>query len=236
MVAPKGIPEPPVPPAQAAAPRFEIRECRLPECRFRFPVTGAELGTTACPHCGGPLRVAVSGTLGQERTSAQPEARLSHVGALLDNIRSIYNTGSIFRSADGAGIAHLYLCGMTATPQHPKVMKTALGAQERVGWSYHRNALEIATQLASEGVALWALEDGGEGCSLFACAPPRAPTVIIAGNEVTGVDPGLLEVCERRVSIPMRGMKKSLNVATAFGIAAYWLTHRRDLAVTAIPH
>lgn len=236
MAVAKAAPEVSSRPMAVAAPAYEIRECRSPQCRFRFPVAGAELGTPACPRCGGLLRVAAAGTLARACAGMRAGPSASHVGALLDNIRSIYNTGSIFRSADGAGIGHLYLCGMTATPQHPKLAKTALGAQEWASWSYHPNALDVARQLAAEGVALWALEDTGDSCSLFTCAPPITPTVIIVGNEVIGVDPGLLDVCEQHVTIPMHGLKRSLNVATAFGIAAYWLAYRRELPVAAAPH
>jgi tRNA G18 (ribose-2'-O)-methylase SpoU len=147
------------------------------------------------------------------------------VEALLDNIRSIYNVGSMFRTADGAGIRHLHLCGMTATPEQPKVVKTALGAEQAVGWTFHPNGLEAAEGLQKQGYRLWALEGGRRAEPLFAAQvdPAGPPILLVVGNEVAGVDPAILERCERVLSIPMSGVKQSLNVVVAFGIAAYFL-------------
>ncbi len=145
--------------------------------------------------------------------------------ALLENIRSIFNVGAIFRIADGAGMQHLYLTGITATPEHPKVAKTALGAETAVPWSYYPNGLEAAQALRAQNFQLWALEGGSRAVSLFSLRNEELtrPVALVAGNEVAGVDPGILELCERVVYIPMQGSKRSLNVAVAFGIAAYFL-------------
>jgi tRNA G18 (ribose-2'-O)-methylase SpoU len=148
-------------------------------------------------------------------------------------VRSVHNTGSIFRSADGAGFATLYLCGVTPTPQNPKLGKTALGAHTALRWEWAPNAVVLAQTLREEGHTLWALEEGPEAESLYTIAPPRPPTVLVVGSEVTGVDPGLLALCERRVAIPMRGVKRSLNVATAFGVAALELSERMAAALAA---
>jgi 23S rRNA (guanosine2251-2'-O)-methyltransferase len=149
---------------------------------------------------------------------------------LLDNVRSTFNVGSIFRSADGAAFQHLYLCGITPTPAHPKVAKTALTAEQTVAWSQHTNALDLAEALQGRGHHLWALEDAPDATSLFAAQlpPPDQPLVLIVGHEVTGVDPGLLALCDQVVALPMGGVKRSLNVAIAFGIAAYTVRFLRD--------
>jgi tRNA G18 (ribose-2'-O)-methylase SpoU len=146
---------------------------------------------------------------------------------LLDNIRSIYNVGAIFRTADGVGIRHLHLCGLTATPEHAKVRKTALGAEQAVPWTYYRNSLEAVTQLKARGMHLWALESYPDARSLFEVAHELVsyPTVLVVGNEVSGVDPGILAQCHGKVSLPMHGVKESLNVAVAFGAAVYVLRH-----------
>lgn len=161
------------------------------------------------------------------------------IAALVDNVRSAFNIGSIFRCADGAGVTHLYLCGVTPTPTHPKVAKTALGAEQNVDWSHHNNSLDVAHQLKLEGRLFWALENGPDAGSLLTVEPPPASRglVLVIGNEVTGVDPGLLALCDHTVAIPMWGTKRSLNVAVAFGVAVYmlrlrWLSHARFENIT----
>jgi tRNA G18 (ribose-2'-O)-methylase SpoU len=145
------------------------------------------------------------------------------VEGLLDNIRSVYNVGSILRTADGAGLTHLHLCGITSPPTHPKVAKTALGAELSVAWSQHRNGLDTAVALQEQGCQLWAIEDSPQAESLFAVPAPASSEriVLVVGNEIAGIDPEILARCDRVLQIPMQGHKKSLNVATAFGIAAY---------------
>ncbi len=144
---------------------------------------------------------------------------------LLDNVRSAYNTGSIFRIAGGVGVASIHLCGITPTPAQSKVAKTALGAEAAVPWFYSPNAPRAAVDLREHGVALWALENAQGSTALLddALPPNESGVCLIVGNEITGIDPGLLSMCERILHIPMEGSKGSLNVAVAFGIAAYWL-------------
>jgi tRNA G18 (ribose-2'-O)-methylase SpoU len=145
------------------------------------------------------------------------------VEALLDNIRSVYNVGSIFRTADGAGLRHLHLCGITPPPDHPKTAKTALGAEQAVAWTQYRNGLDAAVTLQERGCQLWAIEDSSQAESLFAAPilPDGLPIVLVVGNEIAGIDPEILDRCDRILYIPMQGRKKSLNVASAFAIAAY---------------
>jgi tRNA G18 (ribose-2'-O)-methylase SpoU len=207
---------------------YEIRECERQECRLRFPVVEHERFHGDCPRCGAPTRVAHRAALAHSAASPDSPANELSLSALLDNVRSLFNVGSIFRSADGAGVEQLYLCGITATPQNRKLAKTALGAERRVKWCYDRNGVEAAERLRSRGYRLWALEGGMRAEPLFSYArqensePPSAPIVLVVGNELTGIDPSILSLCERVWSIPMRGIKGSLNVAIAFSIAAYW--------------
>ncbi len=151
------------------------------------------------------------------------------MGVLLDNVRSVFNVGSIFRSADGAGFTEVYLCGVTPTPANPKLRKTALGAELAVAWVSRPNAVTLAQELAAAGRTLWALEECDGSESLLAAPPPPAGLVLVVGSEVTGVDPDLLLLCARTFAIPMRGAKRSLNVATAFGVAAVLLSNHPAL-------
>jgi tRNA G18 (ribose-2'-O)-methylase SpoU len=182
-----------------------------------------------CPACGAVTLVAYT---------LAPPAEAPHTGelapppsnlaALLDNVRSLFNVGSIFRSADGAGLEHLFLCGVTPTPQNRKLVKTALGAEQHVGWSQHNNAVELAVSLLAQGRRLWALEASSNATSIFAAPPLDSPTVLVIGNEVTGIDPDLLALCSCTLAIPMYGRKRSLNVATAFGVAAVVIRRPED--------
>lgn len=203
-------------------------ECRNPACRYRFPVEATQLPGLLCPLCGGAL-LATTASSGGDR-AVQPEAPAIDVRGLLDNIRSIHNTGSMFRTADGAGLAHLYLCGITPTPEHPRLAKAALGAETTVRWSHHRNAADLAADLVAGGFQLWALErlTADQPAALPPLAPTGARIVLVVGNERAGIDPAVLRLCHRIVSLPMSGRKGSLNAAVAFGIGVYALRFGRS--------
>jgi tRNA G18 (ribose-2'-O)-methylase SpoU len=157
--------------------------------------------------------------------TALPEGEGNKLEALLDNVRSAWNVGAIFRTADALGVRRLYLCGITPTPENASVSKTALGADKSVAWSHDRNALAVAQKLKAGGCLLWGLEQDERAVSttdLFAdsrIGTDFPPIILIVGNEITGVDPALLDLCDRIIYIPMRGQKRSLNVEVAFGVA-----------------
>jgi 23S rRNA (guanosine2251-2'-O)-methyltransferase len=197
---------------------LQFRECQDPACRLRFPMSAGDRLGDRCPRCRGRTDLVHTLAVVPEQTPA-PFPPLP-CAVLVDNVRSLFNVGSIFRSADGAGFAHLYLCGISPTPDNRKLAKTALGAELSVPWSYHANSVVLAAELRSQGHILWALEAGRDATSIFDIRPPAAPLVLVVGNERAGVDPDLLARCAATVAIPMRGAKQSLNVATAFGIAA----------------
>lgn len=166
-------------------------------------------------------------TEGAPPPGTPPALRLE---VLLDNVRSLSNVGSIFRTADGAGVAHLHLGGITPTPVHPKLAKTSLGAELRVPWTSHPDPCVAAEGLLARGCRLWALEGGTGSGSLFAAEtfharPSLGTLVLVLGHEVSGIDPRLLRVCERTLHLPMEGLKDSLNVSVAFGIAVYTLRY-----------
>jgi tRNA G18 (ribose-2'-O)-methylase SpoU len=150
-----------------------------------------------------------------------PPKQAANFAVLLDNIRSAWNVGSILRSADGFGFAHAYCCGITPTPDNEAVTKTSLGAEDSVTWSYHKDAVKLVRGLKREGWIVYALEGDERATDLQGSKAGAEGIVLIVGNEVTGVDPGLLDLCDAIYRIPMRGAKKSFNVAIAFGIAAF---------------
>jgi 23S rRNA (guanosine2251-2'-O)-methyltransferase len=200
---------------------FEIRQCQ--NCRLRFPIATGQVEKNTCPVCGSSTRQEIVFSSSRTPPPSTPNSQLS--AAILENIRSVWNVGAMFRTADGAGLHHLYLCGYTSTPENPKLGKTALGAEQAVTWSHHPNGAELAQSLRLQGKRLIALEGGARAKPLFHLSLLRdnAPVVLVVGNEVSGVDPGILELCDQVVSIPMMGVKESLNAAVAFGIAVYTL-------------
>ncbi len=205
---------------------FIVRQCPEPTCRFRFPVKlDSSLGE-ACPHCGAPTEV-VSVHTNHQVDHLPVRAEGPVVEALLDNIRSVYNVGSIFRTADGAGIAHLHLCGISTNPNHPQLAKTSLGAEISIPWTQYKNGVDAAAGLKQRGFQLWAIEGSPNAQPLVeaAAAAPSQPIALVMGNEISGVDPGIVALCDRTLWIPMQGQKQSLNVAVAFGIAAYIIRH-----------
>ncbi len=206
---------------------FQMRQCRNRACRFRFPAPAGAAAGERCPECGGQTAFDGAPFGGEEPLQQREGHEGPLVEALLDNIRSVFNVGAMFRTADGAGLRRLHLCGITATPHHPKVAKTALGAEHSTPWTRYTNALDAAQQLKAQGATLWAIERRRGSQSLFAANPRQAaaPLVLIVGNELAGIDPQLLALCDRVLHIPMAGAKESLNVAIAFGLAAYYLRH-----------
>jgi 23S rRNA (guanosine2251-2'-O)-methyltransferase len=208
---------------------FEFRQCEWAECRFRFPSEMGGSRIIRCPRCGAATDAAgLPAPVLAEPTIKSPNPSFS---ALLDNIRSIHNVGSMFRSADGAGINHLYLCGMTATPAHPKLGKAALGSQEFVEWSYDLNGVDLALRLKEQGYQLWGIE-ATEGAHLFFeadLAVGDQNVTFVVGNERAGIDPGILALCDRILYLPMAGHKRSLNAAVTFGIISYYLNFARPL-------
>lgn len=141
--------------------------------------------------------------------------------SLLDNIRSLYNVGSIFRTADGAMLQELILTGFTPTPPRREIEKTALGATETVPWKYIRDPLEAITLYRDRGFSIVCLEQTDSSISYRSLTRENFPLILVVGNELTGISPGVVAQCDRALEIPMHGSKHSLNVAVAFGIAVF---------------
>ncbi len=172
--------------------------------------------------CLGETVMVAEGRLEQEDARATGRREVTGLAALIDNVRSTWNVGSIFRSAEGFGIRHLYLCGITATPEDVDLRKTALGAESFVPWSAHRNAVQLIKRLKDEGREIWALERmaGSEALESATASTQMGKIVLVVGNEQAGIDPGILELADRVVHIEMQGRKRSFNVAVAFAVAA----------------
>ena len=150
---------------------------------------------------------------------------------LLDNIRSLYNTGSILRTADASGVDRVVLCGITPRPdqggrQRRAIAKTALGAEETVRWEYQPDAHGALRALAGEGYQTVAVETSPDAVNLFEWTP-RWPVCLVFGHEVDGVSSTLTTHVDTVIRIPMLGQKRSLNVATAAGVVLYELLRLR---------
>ena len=144
---------------------------------------------------------------------------------LLDNVRSMYNVGAFFRTADAARISKLLLCGITARPPHRGVAKTALGAQDRVAWEHPADAAAALLELRAAGYEIAAVETSLHSVDLFDWTP-SFPVCVLFGHEVDGIRPELLALADTHVRIPMLGAKHSLNVATAGGVVVYELLRK----------
>ncbi len=209
---------------------LEARTCINPDCGFRFTLNPHSQKRIRCPKCGSDT----------DLTSSVPELRIPdhsdyHGGptmtVLLDNLRSALNVGAIFRSADAVAAERLILAGITPSPLNPKVAKSSLSAENTVPWVHVENARSAVDELKSNGYQIWALEGGERSENLFyevnalSAMTADEKIALVLGAEVSGVDPGILSRSDRIFYLPMVGRKESLNVATAFGIAAYLIRY-----------
>lgn len=143
---------------------------------------------------------------------------------VLDNVRSLNNIGSIFRTSDAFAVERILLCGITATPPSPEIHKTALGAEDSVRWSYFENTADAVEMLKKEGYTVCALEqvDGSVSLEAFE-ADSDGRYAFIAGNEVDGVDQNVVDMCDVSLEIPQVGTKHSLNVAVSTALTIWHL-------------
>jgi tRNA G18 (ribose-2'-O)-methylase SpoU len=220
---------------------FMQTRCPNPKCRFVFDVNPDREGKNLpCPACGQVITVrslellkdlerrraaaARQGALGSP-SSAEPEK----LQVLLEDIRSLWNVGSIFRTADGAGFGRVHLCGITPIPPRKEISKTALGADDYIPWEHHVSVVDILPRLRGAGVCLAALEENSRAIPLSqAVAEGRlqTPLCLLVGNEVSGLSAEAQSEADAVCSLPMRGRKNSLNVAVAFGVAAYMVSEK----------
>lgn len=141
---------------------------------------------------------------------------------VLDNIRSLNNIGSMFRTSDAFLVDRIHLCGITATPPSVEIHKTALGAEDSVDWEYHATTMEAIDSLRREGYIVCALEQVKESVPLDEFeVRPGVKYAIVVGHEVDGVDPEIVDACDYAIEIPQMGTKHSLNVAVSAGLALW---------------
>ena len=140
---------------------------------------------------------------------------------VLDNIRSLYNVGSIFRTADAALVSEIILCGYTPAPPRIEIEKTALGAVDTVPWRYEQHATNAVRELQQNGWKVLAVEITDSSRSYDSLAGNDFPIALVLGNELVGIDSEVLSVCDGAIEIPMYGVKHSLNVSVAAGIAVF---------------
>jgi len=164
----------------------------------------------------------------------QQIARLP-VAVVLDNVRSLYNVGAFFRTADAVRLRRLYLCGITGRPPKRAITKTALGAEERIDWEHTWDPIPLIEALRVQGFEIAAVETAVHAVDLFEWAP-RFPVCLIFGHEVEGIRSELSALADTHVRIPMLGAKHSLNVATAGGVVLYELLRKHLAAQAALGH
>jgi tRNA G18 (ribose-2'-O)-methylase SpoU len=162
--------------------------------------------------------------LPRKNTTEIRQAQKLPVILLLENIRSMHNVGSIFRTADAFLAESIYLCGYTPCPPHRDIHKTALGATETVVWKYKEKALDAVVSLKTEGYQIFAVEQVAESVPLQRFSLKTSEKIVlIFGNEVQGVSEEMLEYCDGCIEIPQFGMKHSLNVSVAAGMVLWEL-------------
>lgn len=159
------------------------------------------------------------GRIGREEFAASDKLPLTVV---VDNVRSLHNVGSVFRTSDAFRVERVMLCGITATPPHAEIHKTALGAEDVVTWSYHSDTLEAVQELKREGYGVYAIEQVQDSIALqdFRTEPGKRYAVVL-GNEVKGVQQQVVDACDGSIEIPQFGTKHSLNVSVTAGMVIW---------------
>ena len=140
---------------------------------------------------------------------------------VLDNVRSVLNVGSVFRTCDAFKVEHLWLCGVTPTPELREMRKTALGGTESVNWTYTKDTMEVILRLKKEGYSIAGVEQTTGSISLEKTTFDKKPTALVFGNEVKGVQSEILPYCDQLIEIPQFGTKHSLNISVSAGIVLW---------------
>jgi tRNA G18 (ribose-2'-O)-methylase SpoU len=166
--------------------------------------------------------------LGRKSVEEFRQSEKMPVVVVLENIRSAYNVGSVFRTADAFLIHSLYICGYSAKPPHKEIKKTALGAEETVSWKHVDTAAEAIEELRRQGYKVYAVEQAENSCELQALSfEPVQKIAVVFGNEIAGVEQATIHLCDGCIEIPQLGMKHSLNIATAAGVVLWELVRSR---------
>lgn len=168
------------------------------------------------------MRKLANSELGRKSIADFKEAEKTPLILILDDIRSLHNIGSVFRTADAFLIEKIYLCGITATPPNKEIHKTALGATDTVAWEYAKDVLEVITKLQAEKTEVWAIEQVENSVYLNDFTPEQGKKyALIFGNEVKGVSQQAIKLCSGTIEIPQLGTKHSLNISVSAGIVVW---------------
>lgn len=160
--------------------------------------------------------------LGRKTEEEAQEATKTPLIIILDNIRSLNNIGSVFRTSDAFLLQKIYLCGITAQPPHKDIQKTALGATESVAWEYVANTVDLVIRLKQEGHAVWSIEQAEQAIFLNDFQPePKRTHAFVLGNEIKGVAQEVIDASDGVIEIPQEGAKHSLNIAVTAGVVAW---------------
>lgn len=217
--------------------RAMLTRCPYPDCRHEFELPDDMTPRSGdCASCARPmLNRLLIGIVKMEERAQRIASQLFTENTVTDgtkepfiviaeDIRSLWNVGSIFRTADGAGVSRIILTGITGSPPRNEIAKVSLGAEDTVPWNYSVSSLEAVLMLKQRGYQIVGLERSDSSQSLSDALSNhvlKTPLCLVVGNEVTGVSPEISRQCDAVCHLPMRGMKESLNVAVAFGIAVY---------------
>jgi len=168
------------------------------------------------------MRKLENSELGRKSITDFKEAEKTPLIIILDDIRSLHNIGSVFRTADAFLVEKIYLCGITATPPNKEIHKTALGATETVAWEYKKDVLEVINSLREEGTEIWAVEQVENSLFLQDFMPEQNKKyALVFGNEVKGVSQDAIKLCNGTIEIPQLGTKHSLNISVSAGIVVW---------------
>ena len=151
-----------------------------------------------------------------------------NVVVVLDNVRSALNVGSVFRTADAFRIQKIMLCGITATPPHREITKTAIGATESVQWEYHANIVTLLARMKAEGFIIAGIEQADPSVALQEWDIPDQPIAVVFGNEVDGIQDEVMPLLDVCIEIPQSGTKHSLNVSVCAGIVLWELAGKKE--------
>jgi len=157
---------------------------------------------------------------GSPTPDPEARARARQIIVITDNLRSVFNVGSIFRTSECLALAGIYLCGISPTPDHPNMEKTAMGTSNLVSWQYFADTAAAIRNAKLQGYTVYALETAESATSVFA-ADFSFPIALVLGNESLGISAATLSLCDRIIDLPVLGWKNSLNVGVAFSICAY---------------
>lgn len=170
------------------------------------------------------MRKLANSELGRLDIKSFKETDKSPIIIILDNVRSLYNVGAVFRTSDAFLVEKIYLCGITGTPPNREIRKTALGATETVAWEYAENTLDVVNKLKKEGVIIASIEQA-EGAVMLQNLEPEEnkKMALVFGNEVKGVDQQVVNASDRVIEIPQFGSKHSLNISVSVGMVIWHL-------------